>query len=1343
MHYRLRNNKIIFVAILLVLLNFPLMSGTTDWQVTVLNEPAPGYLKFDWLNDDIFCLWDNYGNKQYISNPQDFTGNAIFKFLNNGFWIADGWHVPGIHKYYLFNQNMVIVDSIPLSNSYILDYHEVEVLSNGHYLVLYMENVAVDMSEIVDGGNPNALITNSVIVETDRTGTVYWVWKALDHIKITDATPDIDLTQPQIDFAHINSFVETSDGNLLISFRHLDEITKVNRTTGDIIWRLGGEKCRNNQFTFVNDDVDGYTGFSHQHSISVPENGKLLLYDNGNLKEPQYSRAVEYSIDETNKTVTKIWEYRHTPDISVTSQGSVCRLPNGNTLINWGLDRITEVKPDKSVAFEMVYKGTSPSLSGIVYRANRLVTRMNAVTKSINSTGGYIFEDQNNITGITLNISHLTGSGSVTVEKHDYSAPEPVLNDSTFTGILPYRWVASHQGIDSIAGVFKLKTASIELPSPASKIRIYKRDKETVGVFKYLKTEYNSGTEEINAGFAGLGEFIACINELGVPVTKQPLNGSTNIPISDTIRWDNVARALGYRVQVSPDKFFGTVHCDSLIKNKTSIVFDGLMYNMVYYIRINAFNDGDTSEWSEVVSFTTVMPGTVKLLNPAKNKVGVGVSDYLHWEGIPGADKYELQVSSKPDFSFMITDTFLTEESCLLTGMNYNTKYYWRVKAFQGENSGPWPEEYYFTTTLPAPVQSYPPNDTTGQPLAGYLFWSTVTGSLSYHLEISSSPDFKSIVISAKNIGDRQYHYNMLNPYIYYYWRVRACRSFDTSAWSTVSRFRTVPVSPAQIEPFNGAGNLQLKLKFNWETITSAVSYMYQLSTDSKFSNLIADTANLAEPAIIVGNLPPNKQLFWRVAARYSDTLSSWSDSWGFITGGKKPPAVPQLLSPVNLSAEYIEGTLKWQVTQYFDNFRVQIAKDKDFKVIVLDTIISDSYEYRYYNLEYNIEYYWRVKSIVGQDSSNWPDAWLFVTIPDRVIQVYPDNELTQVPLDVKFEWKPVAGIEEYNIQVSADSDFNNMLADSSVKTESFLSVKGLIPATYYYWRARYTKNGKFSKWSDTHWFITESERPLDTPILLKPDDDGYGIPPAGSLTWNKVEDAKTYGITVSSDSHFDSTIVNSYDLTENYYNYKGLENNRKYYWRITAFNEGNSSHWSEIRRFVTELKQPINISPARDSDKIPVKGNLMWQKVAGADYYKLQVSKDGQFSLIEIDTTIYGDTVCKYSLSPSTKYYWSVKAGNDKNFSLWSENSDFTTTWQDSGVLNKGLIYLLYPVPASDYIEVEGDISPLSKYEIYSIEGVLVLTGILDSKKINLKQLPPGCYFISLNKKIQCFIKQ
>ena len=101
----------------------------------------------------------------------------------------------------------------------------------------------------------------------------------------------------------------------------MDEITKINRQTGEIIWRWGGLKSRNNQFQFINDQRT----FSHQHDIRRLENGNVTLYDNGNLHSPRYSRAVEYQLDETNKIATLVWDYKHEDAIYNSAQGNVDR----------------------------------------------------------------------------------------------------------------------------------------------------------------------------------------------------------------------------------------------------------------------------------------------------------------------------------------------------------------------------------------------------------------------------------------------------------------------------------------------------------------------------------------------------------------------------------------------------------------------------------------------------------------------------------------------------------------------------------------------------------------------------------------------------------------------------------------------------------------------------------------------------------------------------------------------------------------------------------------------------------------------------------------------------------
>jgi len=155
----------------------------------------------------------------------------------------------------------------------------------------------------------------------------------------------------------------------------MDEITKIDRVTGAILWRWGG---KHNQFTFVGDTLQ----FSHQHAIRLLANGNFSVYDNGNGHVPSFSRAVEYTVDEVGKTAQVAWEYRNSPDEYGVAMGYVQRLGNGNTLIGWGAAKpdIKEVAPDGTTLMDL----TLPQ--GVyTYRAYRF--NWNAPVTSVSPAG--------------------------------------------------------------------------------------------------------------------------------------------------------------------------------------------------------------------------------------------------------------------------------------------------------------------------------------------------------------------------------------------------------------------------------------------------------------------------------------------------------------------------------------------------------------------------------------------------------------------------------------------------------------------------------------------------------------------------------------------------------------------------------------------------------------------------------------------------------------------------------------------------------------------------------------------------------------------------------------------
>jgi Arylsulfotransferase (ASST)/Secretion system C-terminal sorting domain len=321
---------------------------------TSLN-PSPGYIFISNFNaggiagtgsqgQPYLLILDNSGKPFYYKRMENMC--LDFKLQPNGLLT---YYDATYNSFFAMNNNFEIINSYQCSQGYWTDLHELQILPNGHYLIIADDVEQVDMSETVAGGDTSATVIGIIIQEIDENKNVVFQWRSWDHYKITDATDDINLTSTNIDYVHTNAIELDNDGNIIISNRHMDEITKINRQTGDIIWRLGG---KNNQFQFLNDNV----GFSHQHDIRRLPNGDLTLFDDGNLHWSQLpSRAVEYNISEQNLTAELVWEFINTPDEISSAMGNMQRLNNGNTIIGWGTGNpaVTEVTMQGQKEYEL------------------------------------------------------------------------------------------------------------------------------------------------------------------------------------------------------------------------------------------------------------------------------------------------------------------------------------------------------------------------------------------------------------------------------------------------------------------------------------------------------------------------------------------------------------------------------------------------------------------------------------------------------------------------------------------------------------------------------------------------------------------------------------------------------------------------------------------------------------------------------------------------------------------------------------------------------------------------------------------------------------------------------
>ena len=339
-------------------------------QIDVLTqgeEIGEGYLfltNFNWRDfpnsDPYLLIIDNDGEPVYAGRAgQNESGRLItdFKPQPNG---QLSYFDRALGYYVLLDSSYTEIGTIEAGNGYPTDLHELIMTEEGHIILMIYHDRPLEPDEFADGMQPNAMVTDLILQELDSTGNVIFEWNSRDHFEITDAT--IDIGGETIDYSHGNSIDVDFDGNWLISSRHMDEVTKIDRQTGEIIWRLGG---KNNDFTFLNDaDL-----FYHQHDARRLANGNLLLFDNGAVGERTTSRAVEYVLDEENFTAAVVQQFAQEPATFSLAMGSANRLANGNTLVGWGsgYPAVTEFRPDGSKAFELALD--APLVSYRVYRS--------------------------------------------------------------------------------------------------------------------------------------------------------------------------------------------------------------------------------------------------------------------------------------------------------------------------------------------------------------------------------------------------------------------------------------------------------------------------------------------------------------------------------------------------------------------------------------------------------------------------------------------------------------------------------------------------------------------------------------------------------------------------------------------------------------------------------------------------------------------------------------------------------------------------------------------------------------------------------------------------------------
>jgi len=971
-----------FIVAMPVVLQHLNAQSFTPVQFRIVGNASPGYIMVDSPLADSAGLLDHSGNWLHRFAAKGLTNFKIQPDGTISAYVEDS-------KFFLWNSNFEKIAELS-ADGYPTDFHDVTVLPGNKYLVMGGEYRTMNLSANVPGGQTNVVVTGFVLQERTFSGQTLWTWKSLDNIPVTEAADGIDLTQPAVSPYHPNSIYVDTDGNIMMSCRHLDRIIKINRQTGAIMWNLGGSASRKNDFTWLNDVRDGFRGFSRQHCVSRTANGDLMLFDNANMNPRQVSRAVIYRMNESAKTVERIWQYEHPFEPYCGSMGSALELPNGNILISWGNNQSNLLMSEVTRGGELLLDLLSPTTNGFQsYRAEKIFHRMAGAQSTIVAPATVAFSGQNGSTNLSLTATAVTKPTVVTVERHESDLPFGARPNPEPCRYLPVRWCIRSNNPDAIEGTLKFSLGQIPGLVDVTSVVMYHRAVEGVGLWNIVQGAFNEVTKEFVSTTYATGEYIVGSRLCFVPRLLEPILGQQRVTTTPRLVWSAAKNTKGYQIQLSTSNAFdaSSMVMDS-ITTELELSTPRLESLTQYYWRARAINDEGPAAWSAIGRFSTSLgrPFALSPLFNGTDTVSVPTDAPLHWTAVNKASVYRVRVRRVDDPSVIVYSDSTALPGLTVRNLIPNTWFSWQVQAANDTVSSLWSDETTFLTS-PIPPTDILPQSGTASLDHQYIraTWRLPVGALRAEVRIAVAGD--NVFVVNREIDGAILQIPTLQPNRDYVWSIRSVGKYGRSLWSPEFRFSTAPISEL--------GNAQLLFPLPAEIVGTATIHLswylpsaerfnVYVSTDSIGADIVHSIESLSDSVHIIpqGALENNKEYYWWVVAfdvQSGKTSTSERRRFEYRYGG---PVIVGLrpISPFNGQANVpTEGRLLWTRDSRVSLYRAQVFDDKGevvLSIMVPDTVVD------YTGLRRGAQYSWRV---LGVNSSGVLDSGVvarFTTVP-------------------------------------------------------------------------------------------------------------------------------------------------------------------------------------------------------------------------------------------------------------------------------------------------------------------------------------------------------------------------
>ncbi len=519
--------------------------------------------------------------------------------------------------------------------------------------------------------------------------------------------------------------------------------------------------------------------------------------------------------------------------------------------------------------------------------------------------------------------------------------------------------------------------------------------------------DYTGGSDNDQFNYLQNGPiYLNVAGQVASPSALLPADGALSVPTTATLSWTAASGATGFEYQLSTTSGFTALATGGTVYSTSSVVVSGLRNGTVYYWRVRSLSVLSTSAYVSS-GFTTVSGPPSSLaapvfIAPLNAAVGVSTVATLMWSTIPEALQYDYQISTRSNYSPLLASGTIGLTTATVSGLQYNTVYYWRVRSRYGTILSGYRTGSFTTVAGQPPQVVFPALHTINIPAtSATISWSVISDAAGYNYQLSTESTFTVLALNL-NTTSTSASLPVLQKNFQYFWRVRAYgTAMGTTPFSVANFVTEVPKAARKLIIAN-APDYTPKSFVPFTVMIRTANSVGREANVTRATTLaftenspMLSVVGVTRAVLDMGQHATTLSLVLRNASTSTITTgltTSTISTVAALVSTTQSISVQPLdelnrvvhIAPVSNASAIPTTTptvLVWKTVEGATAYTLQVSTSADFSSIVNTVLLNAADPFATTAttaLQFSepVQYWWRVQAATITTSASWSEAW-------------------------------------------------------------------------------------------------------------------------------------------------------------------------------------------------------------------------------------------------------------------------------------------------------------------------------------------------------------------------------